>query len=61
MSEEAEEICFNLMECLELRAKWYFEIADHRKPANKVLSCFVAFSYEGSCFRIWLMLSVPVT
>ena len=64
MSEEAEEICFKLLEAMKLRDKWFFQTAEYRKPANKPVSgrmkqlCAVQLLYV---FRILWMLSVRVT
>ena len=35
MSEEAEDTCFKLLEAMKLREKWFFQMAEYRKPANK--------------------------
>eukprot|EP00210_Caulerpa_lentillifera_P000119 g114.t1 len=35
LSEESESVCVKILESLELRRKWLFQVAQHRRPENK--------------------------
>ena len=59
MSEESEEVCSKILESLDLREKWLFQVAENRHPANRTVHCSLA-SLVSSVFFVFKNLADAV-
>lgn len=39
LTEEAEEVCLTILECLTFRDKWLYEVRDDLNPAKTQVGC----------------------